>query len=175
MWGLTHEPQTDGQPQQHDVVCLPWQTLLSPSDFVLSLSHSLHTLSVTGQADGSPLAHCARKSMWIKGYTQQVWRAASIAVAEQSERGAMGGGQPGPPASQALGHLSGVLWNDERAAANLCCCHHGRHCAGRRRRRLLGFLAWKWANEQVSICLLVCVCVCEYSCVLALLFLEVIG
>lgn len=63
------------------------------------------------------------------------------------------GGGSSPPAFQALGHLAGVLWNDERAAANPCYCHHGRHRAERRSRRLFSFsaLKWnKWAGVRLS-------------------------
>lgn len=74
-------------------------------------------------------------------------------------------GCPSPPASQALGHLSGVLWNDERAAANHRRCHRGRHRAGRRRRRLFSFSACKWTNEQVSVVLLASVCLRAWMCV----------
>lgn len=54
-----------------------------------------------------------------------------------------GGGGLRPPASQARGHLAGVLWNDERAAANHRYCHHNRHHAERRGSHLFSFSARK--------------------------------
>ncbi len=61
-------------------------TLFLPLSYPPSLSLSLSISSLyttTGRADGSPSARRARKSMWIKGYTQQVWRAASTVVVRQ--------------------------------------------------------------------------------------------
>lgn len=143
LWGGSWAAQSSSVPPQLSYKQIHFHS--PSSSHFLSLSLSLHT--TTGQADGSPSAHRARKSMWIKGYTQQVWRAASIIVVRQR------GGGPSPPAFQALGHLAGVLWNDERAAANPCYCHHGRHRAERRSRRLFSFsaLKWnKWAGVRLS-------------------------
>lgn len=143
LWGGSWAAQSSSVPPQLSYKQIHFHS--PSSSHFLSLSLSLHT--TTGQADGSPSAHRARKSMWIKGYTQQVWRAASIIAVRQR------GGGSSPPAFQALGHLAGVLWNDERAAANPCYCHHGRHRAERRSRRLFSFsaLKWnKWAGVRLS-------------------------
>lgn len=108
--------------------------------------------TTTGRADGSPSARRARKSMWIKGYTQQVWRAASATAAWQ--RGGLR-----PPASRARGHLAGVLWNDEHAAAtSRRYCHHDRQHAERRGSHLFSFSAWKWTDEP-SVRRAACVCI----------------
>lgn len=139
--------------KQYPVWCVTGSsvsTFCTPLVSSRSLSPS-SLCSTTGRADGSPSAHRARKSMWIKGYIQQVWRAASIIAVQH--RGVVGG-WGSPPALQPLGHLAGVLWNDESIAANHH-CHRGQHHAGRRRRRLFSFSVCKWTTEQVSVCLCV--------------------
>lgn len=124
-------------------------SLSLPLLFPLTLSH-LARCTTTGRADGSPSAHRARKSMWIKGYTQQVWRAASIIAARQR----------GAPA-----HLPPRLWDIWLGFCGMMSglppttttATSARHRAERRSRRLFSFSARKWTNERESVCLLVCV------------------
>lgn len=85
LWGGSWAAQSSSVPPRLSYKQIHFHS--PSSSHFLSLSLSLHT--TTGQADGSPSAHRARKSMWIKGYTQQVWRAASIIAVRQR-----GGPQP---------------------------------------------------------------------------------
>lgn len=93
LWGGSWAAQSSSVPPQLSYKQIHFHS--PSSSHFLSLSLSLHT--TTGQADGSPSAHRARKSMWIKGYTQQVWRAASIIAVRQR------GGAPA--------HLPSRLWD----------------------------------------------------------------
>lgn len=80
-WGGIWATRSFTMPPHHS----HWHTCtptLSPS-LISSLSLHLSRYTTTGRADGSPSARRARKSMWIKGYTQQVWRAASTVAVRQ--------------------------------------------------------------------------------------------
>lgn len=90
LWGGSWTAQSFSVPPQLSHT----STLSAPLISSHSLALCLYT--TTGQADGSSSAHRARKSMWIKGYTQQVWRAASIIAVRQR----------GAPA-----HLPSRLWD----------------------------------------------------------------
>lgn len=83
---LSHAVCHRNSPTNRHTSTLP-PPLISSHSLSFALSLSLH--ATTGQADGSPSAHRARKSMWIKGYTQQVWRAARVIAVRQR-----GGPQP---------------------------------------------------------------------------------
>ena len=122
----------------------------------LSLSLSLSLYSTTGRADGSPSARRARKSMWIKGYTQQVWRAASTVAVRQ--RGAPAhlpprlgdiwlgfcGMMSAPPPTTTTATAAGTTPKGEAVICSF----------------------FQLANERVSVCLLlVCVCICVCVCV----------
>ena len=135
------------------------------------LSLSLPLYSTTGRADGSPSARRARKSMWIKGYTQQVWRAASTVAVRQ--RGAPAhlpprlgdiwlgfcGMMSAPPPTAATATAAGTtpkgeavicsvfqLANEQMSGCPSVCC----------------WSACEFASVRRCVCVCVCVCVHDH-------------